>query len=417
MNDVQRERMQRNREIARHRLHSRMLQLDLGYEGSHKSLLESQAKLHRTISPSLETALEESRNIASQTVWDGFQNTSPPASSMDMTGIDRSDSSLRVSQQNTMKEISPLKKQAHIDHTQPTLLCYSGFVKSTQEFDYLVVIDFESTCDQPVNLQPTEIIEFPAVLVNLNMQKLEGSFRTYVRPDCHPQLSQFCKLLTGIQQAEVDHGVSLKKALEMHDLWLEESGVKNTRFVIVTWSDWDCKVMLEMECKWKSLQKPPYFNRWINLKVPFRKFSGHMQTNLRGAVERLGLVWEGREHCGLDDARNTAYLALELVKKGIILKVTNSFKTYADDGSKLYIPKLRKPKAMPRCFKNAETNVEEVETTIDHNSANIMCFCGVKSRKRVVKKPGPTQGQSFFSCGKWTMTTDGKCLFFLWAPS
>jgi inhibitor of KinA sporulation pathway (predicted exonuclease) len=65
------------------------------------------------------------------------------------------------------------------------------------------VIDFESTCDQPVNLQATEIIEFPAVLMNLNMPKLEGSFQTYVRPDCHPQLSQFCKLLTGIQQAEV----------------------------------------------------------------------------------------------------------------------------------------------------------------------------------------------------------------------
>jgi inhibitor of KinA sporulation pathway (predicted exonuclease) len=71
--------------------------------------------------------------------------------------------------------------------------------------------------------------------------------------------------------------------------------------------------------------------RWINLKVPFCKFSGHMQTDLQGAVELLGLVWEGREHCGLDDARDTAYLALELVKKGIILKVTNSFKTYADD--------------------------------------------------------------------------------------
>jgi hypothetical protein len=39
----------------------------------------------------LETALEESRNIASQILWDGFRNTSPPASSIDMTGIDRSD--------------------------------------------------------------------------------------------------------------------------------------------------------------------------------------------------------------------------------------------------------------------------------------------------------------------------------------
>jgi hypothetical protein len=90
-----------------------------------------------------------------------------------MTGIGRSDSSLRVSEQNTMKEVSQLKIMVHADHTQLTLLCYSGFVKSTQEFDYLVVIDFESTCDQPVNLQPTEIIEFPTVLVNLNMQKLE----------------------------------------------------------------------------------------------------------------------------------------------------------------------------------------------------------------------------------------------------
>ncbi len=83
--------MQRNREIARLHLHSQMLPLDLGYGGSHKSLLESQAKLHRAISPSLETALEESRNIASQILWDGFRNTSPPASSIDMTGIDRSD--------------------------------------------------------------------------------------------------------------------------------------------------------------------------------------------------------------------------------------------------------------------------------------------------------------------------------------
>lgn len=54
----------------------------------------------------------------------------------------------------------------------------------------------------------------------------------------------------------------LGKALAMHDAWLEEKGVKNNRFVVATWSDWDCKVMLESECKWKCLQKPPYFNRY-----------------------------------------------------------------------------------------------------------------------------------------------------------
>lgn len=48
----------------------------------------------------------------------------------------------------------------------------------------------------------------------------------------------------------------------MHDVWLEENNVKGKRFIVATWSDWDCKVMLESECKWKCVQKPPYFNRY-----------------------------------------------------------------------------------------------------------------------------------------------------------
>ncbi len=66
-------------------------------------------------------------------------------------------------------------------------------------------------------------------------------------------------MYTILSDVQLDHGVSLKKALEMDDLWLEESGVKNTQFVIVTWSDWDCKVMLEMECE--VFAKAPLFQQ------------------------------------------------------------------------------------------------------------------------------------------------------------
>jgi transcriptional regulator NrdR family protein len=132
--------------------------------------------------------------------------------------------------------------------------------------------------------------------------------------------------------------------------------------------------MLEMECKWKSLQKPPYFNRY--------------------------------EHCGLDDARNTAYLALELVKKGIILKVTNSFKTYADDGSKLSIPKLRKPKAMSRPFKNAETNVEEVKTTIDDNNLKVE----VEEQELDLKVEYEYDEMDFFAYTRFTSLRSFSCI-------
>ena len=64
---------------------------------------------------------------------------------------------------------------------------------------------------------------------------------------------------------QVDRGVPLGEALFMHDKWLEDKGIKYTNFAVVTWSSWDCRVMLESECRLKSLRKPPYFNRYVLL--------------------------------------------------------------------------------------------------------------------------------------------------------
>jgi ERI1 exoribonuclease 2 len=60
---------------------------------------------------------------------------------------------------------------------------------------------------------------------------------------------------------QVDRGVTLSEALLRHDKWLENKGIKNTSFAVVTWSNWDCRVMLESECRFKKIRKPPYFNR------------------------------------------------------------------------------------------------------------------------------------------------------------
>ncbi|KAL0397391.1 UNVERIFIED_CONTAM: ERI1 exoribonuclease 2 [Sesamum calycinum] len=154
------------------------------------------------------------------------------------------------------------------------------------------------------NPHPQEIIEFPSVIVSSITGQLEACFQTYVRPTCNQILSDFCKDLTGIQQIQVDRGVTLSEALLRHDKWLEKKGIKNTNFAVVTWSNWDCRVMLESECRYKKIRKPPYFNRWINLRVPFHEVFGGVRCNLKEAVEKAGLAWQGRAHCGLDDAKN-----------------------------------------------------------------------------------------------------------------
>ena len=65
--------------------------------------------------------------------------------------------------------------------------------KNEQIFDYLVVLDFESTCwkDKEHRYNP-EIIEFPAVLVNLATGKIEDKFHYYMQPTEHGKLSPFC---------------------------------------------------------------------------------------------------------------------------------------------------------------------------------------------------------------------------------
>lgn len=290
----------------------------------------------------------------------------------------------------------------------------------SQEFQYFVVIDFEATCDRDKNPHPQEIIEFPSVLVNSMTGELEDCFQIYVRPTYNQLLSDFCKELTGIQQTQVDRGVLLSEALLMHDKWLEEKGIKHTNFAVVTWSNWDCRVMLESECRFKKIRKPPYFNRWINLKVPFQEVFGADRCNLKEAVQLAGLVWEGRAHCGLDDAKNTARLLTHLMHRGFKFTITNTLmwasaecplamRQFLDSCSSSIpqLPKVKQPLMPLLHFQPVQT-----DPTKDHHN---YCYCGVKSNKRMVRKPGPKHGSFFFGCGNWTSARGALCPYFEWA--
>ncbi|CAO2162191.1 unnamed protein product [Urochloa humidicola] len=291
-----------------------------------------------------------------------------------------------------------------------------------QEFQYFVVIDFEATCDKVNNPFPQEIIEFPSVLVNSATGKLEECFQTYVRPTYHQFLTDFCKELTGIQQIQVDRGVPLGEALLMHDKWLEDKGIKNTNFAIVTWSNWDCRTMLESECRFKRIRKPPYFNRWINLKVPFHEVYGDVRCNLKEAVQLAGLTWEGRAHCGLDDARNTARLLALMMHRGFKFSITNSLVWQPQPAPQSTTCQLSpdrspdpvQPQHKPNEMLGSPVQVNPYAASTGKDGA-MYCYCGVLSRWSIVRKPGPMQGRYFYGCGNWTATRRAICPYFAWA--
>uniref|UniRef100_A0A0E0J2I7 GRF-type domain-containing protein n=1 Tax=Oryza nivara TaxID=4536 RepID=A0A0E0J2I7_ORYNI len=290
-----------------------------------------------------------------------------------------------------------------------------------QEFAYFVVIDLEATCERGRRIYPQEIIEFASVVVDgATGEQLAEAFRAYVRPLHHRELTDYCRELTGIAQADVDAGVDLREALRAHDAWLDARGVKNAAggggggggFAVVTWGDWDCRTMLEGECRFKGIigdGKPEYFDRWINLKVPFRQVfdrGGARRIGLEEALAVAGLAFEGRPHSGLDDARNTARLLALLMRRrgGVRLAITGSLP-----------PPPRPPSQLVAIGASAAATPAAAAPGVGGGGARVhYCQCGVASRVGVARRPGPTQGRRFFGCGRWTPARGAVCSYFVW---
>ncbi|XP_067298470.1 ERI1 exoribonuclease 2, partial [Pseudorasbora parva] len=210
-----------------------------------------------------------------------------------------------------------------------------------QRFSFLIIIDFESTCWREKNSSGQEIIEFPAVLLNVSSGEIESEFHTFVQPQERPVLSDFCTQLTGITQDQVDSAPPLHICLSRFVRWLlrlqQERGVafemdstasapSGHPCAFVTWSDWDLGVCLLYECKRKQLRVPEALKSWIDLRATYRLFYNRKPKGLRGALLDLGIQFTGREHSGLVDARNTALLAWQMVCDGCLLTITKSLR-------------------------------------------------------------------------------------------
>lgn len=88
----------------------------------------------------------------------------------------------------------------------------------------------------------------------------------------------------------------------------------------------------QMQCLVSGLPAVPHDLRyWINLRRAFSNIysarSGttpaptHDWKNLQGMLTALQMTFEGREHCGKDDARNIARIVIRMLQDGCDLRV------------------------------------------------------------------------------------------------
>ncbi|XP_017838563.1 ERI1 exoribonuclease 2 isoform X1 [Drosophila busckii] len=213
-----------------------------------------------------------------------------------------------------------------------------------QPFTHVIAVDFEATCwekQAPPQWREAEIIEFPAVLVNLKTGKIEAEFHKYIMPIESPRLSSYCTELTGIEQKTVDAGVPLQTALMIFHEWLrKELRARNLTLpktsksnilgncAFVTWTDWDFGICLHKECSRKRMRKAPYFNQWIDVRAIYREWYKYRPCNFSDALSHVGLAFEGRAHSGIDDAKNLGALTCKMVRDGALFSITKDLTPY-----------------------------------------------------------------------------------------
>ncbi|KAH8606228.1 putative Exonuclease RNA 2' phosphotransferase Tpt1 KptA family [Trypanosoma vivax] len=209
---------------------------------------------------------------------------------------------------------------------------------STAAFHAYVVLDFEATCERGRRIPDPEIIEFPMVIVDSESGASIAEFQRYVQPVLKPRLSDFCTELTGITQATVNAAQTFpfvfREALEfLHSHGFgDEAPYKS--FLFVTCGDWDLQTMLPIQLRISaeygtSLQPPPSFYRWCNIKKLMQRLlpSACASRRIRDIPDMLAvynLELRGRHHSGIDDCRNIATVLNRLVCSRCLIEPTAS---------------------------------------------------------------------------------------------
>jgi 3'-5' exoribonuclease 1 len=174
-----------------------------------------------------------------------------------------------------------------------------------KRFDYYLVLDLEATCcdRKTIRRHEMEIIEIGAVMVRATDLVILDEFQTFVRPVRCPILTAFCQSLTSITQTQVDQAPKYPEAIDTLKAWL--SNYVNAIFG--SWGDFD-RIQFEQDSKFHGIPYPiPYPH--VNLKQRFSEVQGLPEQYGRPeALQLVGLSLEGRNHRGIDDARNIAKL-------------------------------------------------------------------------------------------------------------
>ncbi|UWF47875.1 exonuclease domain-containing protein [Pseudomonas sp. N3-W] len=185
-------------------------------------------------------------------------------------------------------------------------------------YRYLYCVDLEATCDEVGECEPPrpllvvpdqmETIEIGLVVIDLETLEIVDEFQRFVRPKINPLLTDFCKQLTSIQQADVDGALTYQEVGEE----LRTFATRYPDAAWASWGDYDAR-QLERDAGFAACPSLLSGLQHFNVRKWHKGLYDDHPKSLKQTVESLGLVWQGTYHRGIDDARNVASIVKEML--------------------------------------------------------------------------------------------------------
>ena len=156
-----------------------------------------------------------------------------------------------------------------------------------------------------------EVIQIGAVKLDHDLNII-GSYRITVKPRFYKKIHRHVMRLTGIDQAQLDHGTPLAEAMESFHRFCGDDAI------FLTWGPDDLPMLFD-NLRANKLEAP-FMSRYYDMQPMFnRETDGEKrQRSLEFAMEHFGIVMNLPAHDALNDAYFTAQVAQRLdIAEGI----------------------------------------------------------------------------------------------------
>lgn len=89
---------------------------------------------------------------------------------------------------------------------------------------------------------------------------------------------------------------------------------------------YDMAKFFKCQLELAGINLPDWARQWVNIRKVYRAFYESGRVNLQQMLNKSGIKFQGKPHCGIDDAMNIAAIVLQLLHDGCIFTFNEYFR-------------------------------------------------------------------------------------------